>query len=31
VRAGGGIGLTQMIVREMERRQNTTQPQENRP
>jgi Rod binding domain-containing protein len=31
VRAGGGIGLTQMIVREMERRQNATQQQENRP
>jgi flagellar protein FlgJ len=30
VRAGGGIGLTQMIVREMERRQNTTHTQENR-
>jgi len=31
VRAGGGIGLGQMIVREMERRQNATEQQENRP
>jgi Rod binding domain-containing protein len=32
VRAGGGIGLTQMLLREMERRQNATEtPQENRP